>query len=229
MADSVDSIIAEFRSDFYPGCSVTRAGTLFNEAYKKVLKEIKVRTAEVTLSLVAGQREYTISEVNQQVNFAIYKPSVTSSGWKQLKETSLDRLSVIEPGWQSNSDSDSAPSRYYFTAVASGDTSILKIGLDPIPDTTTSGGYPCVVLNVTQNSTLTGSETVPEGLLNNDPYLFYMAYKYASRQDAVKKQYYYEEYVKALADNQEFFEKKLVLDRPFQFISPFARAQRSVV
>lgn len=213
MASTVDSIIAAFRADIYPGCSAARAQTLFDEAYKRVLKDIKCRTTEVTVSWTAGVREYTLAEVNQQVNFAVCKPSAESGGWAQLEEVSLDLLSVTEPGWTADTDNTSQPTRYYITSAVNGDSADLKIGFDPVPDTTTSGGYPCVVLNVTQFSTLTGSETVPAGLLNDDPYLYYMAWKYATRQDKANALGYKAAFEEALAENQEFYQKRLVLDR----------------
>lgn len=229
MATQVQDIIAAFRSDFYPDCTDAKAQTLFNEAYKTVLASIKCRTAEVILTLTAGTREYTLAEVNQQVNFAYYEPSSNVSQSYQLQETNLDVRSITQKSWQSSGGTNGKPDSYYTTNVANSDGAIIKIGLDPVPDTTSSGGYPRVRLNVTQYSTLTGTETVPEGLKDDNPYLYYMAYRWAIRQDRDMKDYWLSEFERSLAENQTFFKKRLVLDARDEVISPIVGFQGRAV
>jgi hypothetical protein len=229
MASTVTAIITEFRSLFYTDCSEATAQTLFNEAYKHVLMNIKCRTAEVILTVTAGTREYTLAEVNQQVNFAYWEPSTDLASSWQLQECNLDSLSIVEPGWQSSGGSTSQPTRYYTTNVSNSDGAIIKIGLDPIPSTTSSGGYPRVRLNVTQYSTLTASETVPEGLLDDNVYLFYMAWRWAIRQDREQMNMWKDAYRESLAENQVFFQKRLVLDGRAQVISPVVNMQGNII
>jgi hypothetical protein len=229
MASTVASIITTFKSDFYTDCSDATAQKLFDEAYKHVLMNIKCRTAEVIITVTAGTREYTLSEVNQQVNFAYWEPSSTVAQSYQLQEVNLDSLAIVQPGWQASAATNSQPTRYYTTNVSSSDGAIIKIGLDPIPNATSAGGYPRVRLNVTQYSTLTGSETVPEGLLDDYPYLYYMALQWAIRQDRESAGYWRQLYNQSLSENQAFFQKRLVLDEGVIAISPFVNRMGSIV
>jgi hypothetical protein len=164
MASTVTAILARFQRRFRQ-CEATYAQTLFDDAHRTILKKCEVRNTTRTITLTASTRQYDLNAAVFKVHEAYYETSSDPGDWTQLTETNLSKLVNKSPGWRAGA-TDSTPTLYYITSAVSTDTAKNQIGFDPIPDTTTSGGYPRVQLYVTEYAALSGSETVPENLLD---------------------------------------------------------------
>lgn len=189
MASTKLQCVNEFREAFYPDCPLDTAKTLFDRAYKLVLKTLRVRGDEIVVSLTSGTREYTIDSNILSIKNAYYQRSSNAGNWVNLTPSSLDMMDALTSGWRI-AGYTSEPSSYYTNTAVNGNTSILKIGFYPIPQTTTSGGYPRVVLYVNDYADLGDSDTVPPMVLTDNVYLYYMAKQWAERQDAPRVAYW---------------------------------------
>jgi hypothetical protein len=141
---------------------------------------MQLRNQAQTISVVAGTQEYAVDPSVFKIHSAYYQSSSGSTP-VPLIERSTDELDVTRWGWR-NSSYTGDPIEYYITTAAitagGGDSllssSELVIGFLPIPATTSSGGYPVVTLYCTANEDLSGSETVPAILLDDNVYLYRM-------------------------------------------------------
>lgn len=200
MASTVTQVVAKFRRT-YPDCGDTRAGELFADTHREILVRLRLRETVVSISLTDGTREYDLGDTTLLVNSAVFVNSATDGDYIVLDPTSIDHLDYDDPTWRARLDENS-PSTYYIRNVTSSDTSKQVIGFDPIPDTTTSGGYPIVKVYCQQEATITTSETVPPQLLSDQIYIYKMAQMYSAEKD--RKQYpfwnalYEEEYQRNL-------------------------------
>lgn len=229
MPSTVTAIVSSFRTEgFYPDCPSAVAGALFEDVYREVLSTIQIRNTTVSIPLVAGQREYDLSEDVFKVHEAYYEESSDASGWFVLEETSMDALVRLEKGWRAFTG-DSRPLRYWTSSTVDGDSGKPVLALDPVPPATTSGTYPRVRLYVTQYAPLTGSETVPSGLLSDDVYLYGMAYKWAVRRDPERAGYWKQLYSDEMVAERKHYQNKLVQAPDIVILSPFiGRTSRAV-
>lgn len=113
-----------------------------NTVHKMILVRIpELRRDTVTLSLTSGTREYSIAETVYQVNSAVYQTA--ASVYSALIPTTPEELDSTTPTWRT--DASAAPQYFYLsTNQASGNSEV--IGFYPTPNTTTSAGYPSVLM-----------------------------------------------------------------------------------
>ena len=220
MASAVTAIITRFQRRFR-GCDSTYAATLFDDAHRLILKKCQVRNTTRVISLTAGTRQYDLNANVYKVHEAYYERSSDPGTWQVINETNTDKLIELSRGWRARSTS-SVPWFYYITSTTDSDTAKNQIGFHPIPDTTTSGSYPRVVLYVTEYAALTGAETVPENLLDDDVYLDLMSEMYCKETEHEKHGFYEKEALKSLEANAQHVENLQSHGVDFEIITPFA-------
>ena len=179
MATTATNVIAKFRRT-YPNCSSTDAQGLLEDVIKEIYSRIPVRNSSVNVNLTDGQQSYTLNAEITKIHQVIYKPNANEENWVRLDGTNTDKLDLTEPRWRTDL-AEGAPTTYFITSSPSSDSAHNHIGFLPIPDPTTSGGYPIVTIFGTINATLSTSETMPENLLNDNVIVFGMCYYWCLR------------------------------------------------
>lgn len=183
-----NDVVTRFRRR-YPSCSETFAGSLFDEAYKRLMLNCPLRHTSYVVSLVDGQREYDLPTDVVRVDEAYYVESATSMF--PLVETSKAGLVVKQTGWRMFT-AHNRPFRYYVDSVVSGSGSKFVLGFEYMPDVTTSGGYPNVTVYYNSHTALTGTDLVPPQLPDPDVFLHWMYYKWCVENDAQNAPYWME-------------------------------------
>lgn len=161
----------------YPDCDATTAGLLFDETHLEILDELKLRKSTLAISLTAGTREYTLSLTALHIEEAYYQPSVTVTTWKKLVPVSTEQLSD-RGNWRMQAQNQ-VPNQYYVSTAISGNTSVMVIGFDQLPPTTTSGSYPNVTLYGDFSADLIGSDSLPTAITYANVYAYTMCEKFA--------------------------------------------------
>jgi len=171
----------------YPECLATSGNYSAQSLLSDVLKELYgrlpiIRQTEVTLNVTDGTREYAFDVDVTAIQEIIYKPTADETGWVVLSATNIDKLDASDPYWRTDL-TEGPPDTYYIKGAPDSDTAKNMIGFIPIPDTTTSGGYPIVAMQVTKWAALTASETMPSNLLNDNVLVYGMRYYWAIERD----------------------------------------------
>lgn len=194
---------------YYPDCAGTTPQSLFNTANREILDRANLRLTQVTINLVAGTREYDLVGTNLRVQTANY---IQASGdWYALLSTSTDWLDFNLPGWRNNPN-QVQPTRFYVSSVDDGSGGSKQVlGTDWLPDTTTTGGYPIIILTTEQESSLSGTDTLPDALLSEMAHVYRMCELWSARNDRTNTQGWHQlysseldkqvEHVKNLAPN----------------------------
>lgn len=167
------AVVTEFQRK-YPACDSTRALELLNKVHRELATRSQFRNTTVTISLTASTAEYDLSSAVYMIHEAYYEITSDPADWRQLVERSLDEFIVKRFGWRQNTDSTSEPTEYYITSATDSNTSKATIGFWPVPDTTTSGGYPRVRLYTTSVVDLIGTDAIPPQCINSNVYLYGM-------------------------------------------------------
>lgn len=201
MASTVTQVIDKFQRH-YPECGDTRAGEVFADAHREINLRLRLRETVVSVNLTDGTQEYDLAATNQLIMSVVYYESATS--YWVLDATTIDHLDTLDPGWRLRitSDDEGDPTQFYLRQVVDTDTSKQVIGFIPIPDTTTSAGYPIVKVYCHQEGTITASETLPASLLSDQIYIYKMCSIYAPEHSPEKTGFwtalYEEEYQRNL-------------------------------
>jgi hypothetical protein len=219
MASTVNQIIARFQRRFR-GVEASYALTLFDDAHRTILKKCEVRNTTRAITLTSGTRQYDLAASVYKVHEAYYERTSDAGTWTPIIETSLSKLAAVSQGWRARS-AQSEPYFYYITSATSTDSGKNQIGFEPIPGTTSSGGYPRVVLYVTEYAALTGSETVPENLLDDSVYLDLMSESFCKENEHEKLALYTEAARRSLEANAQHVENLQSRGSDFEIITPF--------
>lgn len=131
------------------------------------------KTTITNTSLVAGTAEYAYADTSMNFDQVRYVRSATDGDFKILRAITKDYLYAERPEWTMQEDGE--PSEFYLTAGTTGP----KIGLVPAPDTSTSGGYPKLEMDITQNETLTTGTTIYDDLPSASVYINGIKKRYA--------------------------------------------------
>ena len=154
-ADAVDGAKVS-----YPEISAAQGLIYCKQIWRRIINAAQIEAQEETFSsLVSGTREYTKDTTTQPVDVvrdAYYITSATVA--KKLIPVSVDWLDkYAQADWRTTTDT-STPVYYYIEAK---DDGTVKLGLHPIPDTTTSAGYPKVTLYGSSYRVVTTATDVP--------------------------------------------------------------------
>ena len=158
----------------YPQVSDAQALDYFRDVHREILSLAQIENGEETVNLTAGTREYALNATNKitQVRAAYYLKSATDI--TRLAPTSTDWLDANDPTWRATTDKGQ-PLRFYREDE--------KLGLDPVPDTTTAAGYPKVLVYGTTYQALIATDPIPEAIPSVRVYVEGMKRLYASDRD----------------------------------------------
>lgn len=194
MAITVATVISEVQAVF-PEATSAEIVTHVNTVDRDLGAQIKLRREMVDVSLTASDDEYVISETIIRVWAAHYVESSTRSNQYPLQEISRDELNNFKSNFRLSPDNK--PRFYYLDVDSAGD---IVVGLYPIPPTTTSGGYPKVVLETTKWATLNSGSSLPAKIKNIRAYKAGVCFYYAQATRKREAQYWEQEYEKAKAE-----------------------------
>lgn len=155
----------------YPQVEDAQALIYFRQVHREILAHAQIETKEQQIDLTAGQREYPLDDI--AVVRAAYLAKSTID-IKKLAPTSTDWLDEHVPTWRATSE-QGEPVRFYVEDA--------NVGLDPIPDTTTSAGFPKLLVYGTDNQALTETDNIPKGIPSIRVYVEGMKRLYASDRD----------------------------------------------
>lgn len=218
---TVTNVIAAFRRR-YPGCDTTTAGLLFDKAYKRLLDKAGFRTRDVTFSsLVDGTREYDWAEADLRVYFATYY--VDADNFSILTPTDEDNLRDVNPAWNADDSDTGTPTSFYIASrvdATSNKTGKLVIGFNPIPDTTTSAGYPKVVCHCESHASISGNTEIPYSVLDEGYFVASMSEQWAREEDIAKVPIWRQERIEEETIQLEHMKMLSVNSEPTKILPP---------
>ncbi len=160
----------------YPDMDATGLGVdLFNTVHNRILTQAQVQTdVETFSSLVSGTKVYDVQTTARKVWSALYYRSSTAGDLYKLKARSVEEFEAYLPTYAG--DASGTPQFYYVRFKNDGQ---LDLGLHPTPDTSTSGGYPKVVLRVSRGAVLTSTGNLPLGVADYSAWVSGLMAEYA--------------------------------------------------
>lgn len=146
------------------------------EVYRELVAQTEIGRQQVSLSLVAGTRDYALPAGVVNIIRAVYHSEVDN--YFEIYPKSEE---VIEELRQSYRVGNESGDPQYFALIHVQDTGIKpRIRFEPIPDTTTSSGYPVVKLEVNViASVFDANTTIPELVPNPDVFVDGILAKYS--------------------------------------------------
>lgn len=221
MATTFQTIIDDAQRTFQDMPDAT-ALTLVRDIDRRVLQRIPLYKTTEDITLVAGTREYALNEATVRVWHADYLESSTAEP-EGLIATQIEWLNQNVPGWR---NTEEARPREYYTDY---DLSDLKIGFNPIPETSSSGGYPTVRLYVSRIRLSAGlSDTVPKGLTSDEVYKTGLRWLWAQETRLEEAEYWRGLYEKHLLEEEERYFSRTV-QAPRQIVPSWFPRGRGVV
>ena len=130
------------------------------QIWRKIIAAAQIEAQEETISTLAdGTREYSLDTATQPIDVVRDVYYITSADEaKKLQASSTDWMDkYAQADWRTTTETGT-PIRYYIEAK---DDGTVKIGLDPIPDTDVTGGFPKVVLYGSSYRVVTTATDVP--------------------------------------------------------------------
>ena len=179
---------------FYPSCPSAIANDLFDDAYKFLCQELRLKSSETLITLSAGVNLYSLPSTIGAVFDAHYEDSAGS--YMPLMMVTESTKEERYPNWRGVTGT---PILVYKTQGSVSDSSDPYLGVYPAPTDASDPTYPRIVLRETLLSTLDDADTLPTGLLDMDVILYRMAYKYSRRLDDGKADRYHRDYTEELA------------------------------
>jgi len=132
-----------------------------NNVHYQLCRDYRVRNGKETFSsFVAGTQSYSVPSVNgtpAEIYGATFYQS--SGNGTPLTPATVRDLQNTNPGYDTDIYGTGTPVQYYTDGGAIGATS-FTVGFFPIPNQTSSGGYPKVIFNVSYYETLVLSSPV---------------------------------------------------------------------
>lgn len=195
MAYTVQNAIDRFALTYGQASTALRLA-LFLETYWEVLIQCQVEQDVESFNLTAGTREYEMDYDPRMVNVRCVVLVESSTSFTHLVPRSTDWLDKNVHGWRNTTDRGT-PDSFYIEAVDSAAVTTegkIVLGLDPIPDTTTSGGYPVVKVYGTVYEILAATDKIPAIFPNVEVFAAGMRAKYAGARDASRAAMFEEQY-----------------------------------
>ena len=137
----------------YPGVPDAEMLKHYKETLWEILVMADVEKNSATEDLTDGTREYELSydPFFSSIDMVYYRSSAVSA--KKLTPVSVEWMDKhAQADWRTTTDTGT-PDKFYIDAPTSSSLTTegkIVIGLDPIPDTTTSSGFPIVKIYGTE-------------------------------------------------------------------------------
>jgi len=162
MSTTVQNVVDQARIG-YPSIpdvgAPSTAVNLANEVHNDILTRCGIQTDTETITLTSGTKEYSLPVTARFATSVTYVRSASAEDVVKLLSRSQEEFENESPAYKYSDSGE--PTSYYITHGSDG---TVSIGLDPTPDTTTSGGYPKVVMRVGRGATLTAAGNLPLGV-----------------------------------------------------------------
>lgn len=223
MAVTVDVCEAEIRREL-PASAVAGTGSYTSIAFEMIAKadkviasEIPIRLTSEDINLTAGTGEYaTADELIARIWTARYVRSASTGDSKRLIHTDRTKLDLEFGDWRGADNGD--PDYFYIGSSSAG---ALRVGVWPFPDTTTSGGYPVLRLNISKTADLVTGNSLPSVIQDSELYVDCACWLYAKRFfDKDKEAKYEARYLRSLDRARAFFFARNAYDKQeLQFAS----------
>lgn len=186
---TASDVVARIKLDF-PQVPDAVVLAELNAVHVDILSWVKLTQDTEIITLTAGDGDYALDSDILRVWSARYESAANT--FKPLVPTHLDELDRRNPRWRTRAYARGVPSHFYI------DTS--NLWLYPWPDTTASGGYPRVVLEVSRSVTLTGSDNMPAQAANSLAWEMGVCRRLARRAEDKRVGYYDQEYDRELSN-----------------------------
>lgn len=131
---------------------------LLQLAVDELALELPINIVEEDVSVVADTRVYAINAATMRVWACEWVTSSSPNDRRKLLATNVQELDAMEQSWRRRAAS--TPRRRYTTLL--GDQK--AVGLDPMPNETTSGGYPVLRVHGSRTMTLAADGNLPRNL-----------------------------------------------------------------
>lgn len=223
MAVTVATCITEVLREI-PAASVAGTGSYATQAEEFIAKADKILAFELPLrlttediNLTSGTGEYaTADELIARVWTARYVKSASTGDSKRLIHTDITKLDLEFDDWRG---SDNGEPDYFY--IGSSSAGAMRVGVFPFPDTTTSGGYPILRLNISKSADLVTGNSLPAIIQTSDLYVDCACWLYADRfYDKEKAAKFELRYMRRLDKARDFFFGRNFYDKQeFQFAS----------
>lgn len=201
----VSSVIADFRIGF-PDCASADALTLFNRVHSDLLEAIPFKVTNEDISLTSGTYAYSINELTLKIWTYDYLTSATQG--RRLVEYEHEAYNRDHPNWKlTPSGTPSSVSLW-----RSGSETTLFV--HPIPNVTTSGGYPIIRCEVSRSESLATSDYTPKGLGSVDVYITGMAKRYARYRKRDEYAFWSAQYQEELDRELKTWQRRSVETKP---------------
>ena len=191
MAFTVQNCLDAFHRR-YPGLTAAEKLTYFLEVYREVLDTCKIEEDLQQENLTDGTREYELSydPILTNIKAVYYVESATSA--TKLTPVTEDWMDANIDQWRTTTDTGTPSVFYVRWPDSSGVTTEgkLVIGLNPIPDTTTSAGYPILNIYGTEHQILAATDKIPSAFPNIRVFVEGMKRNYASDRDQASYQFF---------------------------------------
>ena len=191
MAFTVQNALDGF-SEAYTSVTAARQLVIFLQVYREIMNFLGIEEDLQQENLTDGTREYELSydPILTQIKAVYYVESATSA--VRLTPVSVDWMDDHVDQWRTTTETGTPDKFYIRYPDSSGVTTEGKfvVGLDPIPDTTTSGGYPILNLYGTEYQILAATDKIPAFFPSVSVFVEGMKRDYASNRDQEKYEFF---------------------------------------
>lgn len=152
----------------YPQISDTVGLVLYKEVLIEVLSRMQVEHGSEDKNLTDGTREYEVTYDPQIIGDIVVYYLTDADSATRLTPVSQDWMDANVDNWRVTTDTGT-PTRFYYGAPTSAALTTqgkVVIGLDPIPDTTTTGGYPIVRIYGVEYEEPSATSDIPQAVPN---------------------------------------------------------------
>lgn len=164
MANYLASNVIDSFQRTNPQVNDTDGLALYKEVLMEVVALLQIEGGSESKNLTDGTREYELTYDPVILNVSeVYYVSAAATATK-LKRVSVDWMDANYEDWRVTTTTGT-PRQYYIDAPTSASLTTqgkIVIGLDPIPDTTTSAGYPIVTIYGSEYEEPSATSDVPQ-------------------------------------------------------------------
>jgi len=168
MAYTVNQTVTDIQ-EHYPDCTTAKAIRLINKAVSLVLQDVDGYSNTESINLTAATHTYALANQYARVLDVSYLASATSA--KSLIPWSADEMDQEMRGLRAYDPSSGTPTKYFIepsSTTAATHPVTLRVRLYPVPDTTTSAGYPVLKVTGSTYVALTAGGDLPNWILDQE-------------------------------------------------------------
>ncbi len=189
-----------------PDLTVANAELLFNDIYREVMMDVDFTTEAVdSINLTAGTRLYNLPATSMQVHRVTIQTA--ASTFLSVSPADIGALDKKQPLWRTVSATPALPiSQWYIDSD--------KLGLYPIPDTTTSGSYPVALVYSQKSPTaaLVSADVLPNSIPSIEPFMYGVLARFTSAWQPSRAPFYIQQYLRSRAAMDRYTNSRSVAE-----------------